>query len=51
MVLQTPTKDGAPHLGQKHDTGRDFQILAHLEVAREVDRCSDDIMTPHGELR
>jgi hypothetical protein len=44
------TKNCTPHLGKKHDARRDLEVLAHLEVAGEVNRRRHDIMTPHREL-
>lgn len=50
-VVHDRAEDGAPDLCKEHSARRDLEVLAHLQVSREVDRRRDDVVTPHRELR
>ena len=43
-------EDGTPALGQEHDTRGDLEVLAHLQVVRQVDGVADDVVGPSSEV-
>jgi hypothetical protein len=49
-VADEATEDGTPALGQEHDTRGDFEVLAHLQVVRQVDGVADDVVGPSSEV-
>lgn len=49
-VVDDRPQYGAPQLCEEHDTGRDLEVLAHLEIACKSDRRRNDVVTPHREL-
>lgn len=49
-VVDEAAEDGAVHLREEHDSRRDLQVLAHLEILGQIHGVGDDVVGPGGEV-